>query len=219
MSNLTDITSLKTFLGISDDSEDNLLALLIPQVSDAIEEYLGRTFTSATYTEYYMGEGTPFLVLNQRPVTSITSVYLDEEGYWGQPSGSFAAPTLLQQGVDYALEIDQSDGTSRSGKLYRIKSYWPIAFTYITGVISSNMGPATGNVKVTYVGGSNAPANVKLACNMAIARIRLLAPYGMALQSESYEEYSYSLLGYVPDHIFTAEVRSLLARYRTIALG
>lgn len=79
------------------------------------------------------------LHLSHTPVwnTGLT-VYLDKSANAGQASDAFAAATLLTQGTDYWLDIDDhTRGFSRSGILYH-SSVWPNE-------------PRT--VKVTYYGG------------------------------------------------------------------
>lgn len=217
---LTTLSDLKLTLGITDSTEDSLLTLLITQVSNFIEEYCGRTFASTSYTEYYCGNNQPFIVLNQRPVTAIASVYLDDNALWGQAPLSFAAGTLLTAGVDYALDIDQPDGSSRSGRLYNANGYWDAPFTHTPGIITSFLGPFKGNIKITYTAGySSVPTALALECNMAIAKIRQMAQYGMAIASQSYEEYSIAFMADAQRHMLSPEVRSVLARYRNIAVA
>jgi hypothetical protein len=220
MGNLTTLSDLKTFLNINDTSEDSALNLVIPQVSAAMIEYLDKgAFGQTTYIEIYSGNGQADLVLNQRPVSSISSIYLDDAAYWGQAPGAFAPGTLLQEGVDYALIIDQPDGSSRCGMVRNLNGFWDVPFTYTPGIITPFVGPGNGNIKITYTTSANVPAQIQLACNMAIASIRNTAAYGQAISSESYEEYSVSLPTDGMRHIFTPEVRSLLARFRNVAIA
>lgn len=217
---LCTLSDVKTVLGVTDTSEDTLLNLLITWASNAIEEYCDRVFGTATYTEFYSGSGTPYLTLNQRPVTSITSVYLDNGAYWGSASGAFGSSTLLTAGTDYALVKDQANGSSRCGLLYRINGCWDRPLSYSPGLIAPFDGPATGNAKVVYVGGyATVPTNVALACQLAVASVRQMAQYGQALQSEGYEEYSYTLVAAARRHVLSPEVRSMLARYRNVAVA
>src|SRR5947209_5085880 len=58
-------------LSISDNVEDGLLNLVIPDVCALIEESCGRTFAQAVYTEFYSPDNTPAIILRQRPVTLI----------------------------------------------------------------------------------------------------------------------------------------------------
>lgn len=66
---------------------------MIGRVSTAFETYCGRIFNSATYTEYYDGNGHSNLYLDQYPVTSITSINDDTSWLWTSstliPSASY----------------------------------------------------------------------------------------------------------------------------------
>ena len=59
---------------ITDASQDALLGALITAVSDAVEKFCRRDFTSKAYDELYNGEGDRRLLLRQYPVQSVQSV-------------------------------------------------------------------------------------------------------------------------------------------------
>lgn len=216
------LADVKNFLGIAvtDTTEDTLLNLVIPTATAAVEAYLCRLIGSNTYTEYYSSNNKPFFSLNQRPVTAITNLWLDNGAYWGQSSNPFASNTLLVQGVDYALFIDQPDGSSRSGLVENVgQGTWNAPWAYTPGIISPLVAPPIGNIKVQYTAGyATIPGNVLLACYMAVARIRNMGAYGQAISSERYEEYSVS---FAPNKggILTTEIRSLLAPYKEVVIG
>jgi len=74
---LTIVDDVKELLGLasSDHSKDNLIIRKINQVSSQIENYCGRSFHRATYTEeVYTGTGTDQIILKNRPVESVTSL-------------------------------------------------------------------------------------------------------------------------------------------------
>jgi len=73
---LTSLADVKESLGIasSDQSYDNLITRTINRVSQQIENYCGRVFKAADYTEDINGTDTDELLLKQRPVNSITSL-------------------------------------------------------------------------------------------------------------------------------------------------
>ncbi len=222
------LADVKTTLGIpsSVTNEDQLLSLVIQWCSDAITEWTGRNFASQSYTEVYCGNGTPYLPLNQRPVTAVASVYLDELAYFGQASGAFAASTELVQGQDYAIYVDQPDGSSRAGLLFNINGWWPIPINYTPGLITPVIGPPVGNIQVTYTAGYAAiPSQIEMACVMLVARVRKMRFYGQMLDSESYEEYSYKLTAPHPGMtaitagLMSPEISSILARFREVAVG
>jgi hypothetical protein len=59
---------------ITDSSQDALLTALITAVSDAIEKYCRRDFTSKSYDELYSGDGDRRLFLREYPIQSVQSV-------------------------------------------------------------------------------------------------------------------------------------------------
>ncbi len=59
---------------ISDSSQDSLLNTLITALSDAIEKYCRRDFTSKSYDELYSGNGDRRLFLREYPLQSVQSV-------------------------------------------------------------------------------------------------------------------------------------------------
>lgn len=75
---LTVIADVKQQLGLENDStKDAFLANLILRAQKLLEKYCGRKFDSATYTEFYDGDGTDELLLNQYPIVSVTSLHDD----------------------------------------------------------------------------------------------------------------------------------------------
>lgn len=219
---LTTLQQYKKSANITTTAEDTRLDILINAVLAAVESYCDRNIISRTYTEYYSGNGRAFIVLNQRPVTSITSIYLDDNGFWGATSGGFSTSNLLTAGTDYALYIDTPEGYSASGMVYSRKGYWDVPTAYSPGLISPSYGPMNGNIKVTYVAGYlTLPADLQLAVNLSVSRIRNSTIYGQMVKEESYEEYAYKLAQ--PDNIDSAlppEAKAILARgYREIAIG
>lgn len=67
------LLELKTYLGITTASEDALLTMLLDSANDFVEGYIGREIASASYTEYFDGDGQREILLNNYPVASITS--------------------------------------------------------------------------------------------------------------------------------------------------
>jgi len=281
---LTTLTAVKAHLGISDSSEDTLLAQLIGGASWAIRRDVGDylygvisantlanptvvtsyghglessdvitiaadnsdptiggaqtvtlltadTFSvpvnvttagtsgvfARTYTEYYDGTGSRELVLRHRPVQSITSVYVDDDGYYGEGSSPFASADLLTAGEDYCLKRDNASESeaSLSGVLLRIGSVWSRPSARVSGLLSSVRGNATGNIKVTYVAGYlRAQPDVALATNQLIAELRRSARDGGALQSESYDYYSYTRQAASEQLTTLSSAMSLLRRFK-----
>ncbi len=66
---LVSLTNLKAYLGISSTGKDAILQAIKDGVEAAAATYCDRAFLipSGGYTEYYDGDGSQQLILNQRP--------------------------------------------------------------------------------------------------------------------------------------------------------
>jgi len=194
---LTDVNECKVFLQIdpADTSEDLRLGFFIEMASAWIEESLNRVgqINYQSRTQYYKGSGTPKLLLRARPVfTSPTIQAWKDSGAWyGSVTDSFSSSNALTYGTDFALEIDQDDGSSRSGILLRINDYWPKRGLRQTGYLSPFVGESFGIIKIIYTAGytqDTLPAPLRLACNTLVAELKQLFPLGFLLAGENYEE-------------------------------
>jgi hypothetical protein len=221
--------TVKTLMGITGTSEDAKLALLVGYVDAAIKRWLGRDIESTTYPSaatngtgdsgYYSGDGSRYLVLRQRPVTAIASIYLDAAGFFGTPSDAFDSGTLLVSGTDYALHLDRYHNAARAsfcGIVERLGGVWPRTAWYKPGNITLDPQNAQGNIKVAYTAGYSAvPGDIVQAAALWVAHWRRIQPQGGMIQSESQGAYSYSMASFqragMPD-----EVRVLLAPYREV---
>ncbi|WP_339730097.1 phage head-tail connector protein [uncultured Gimesia sp.] len=218
---LTDAVTIKTLLGISDTSLDTVLAVLIPQADSIIKGYLQREIEQATYTEYYSGSGNQVIVLNQTPVQSITSVNEDSDGYFGDGTDAFPATSLLFEGTDYVLRKDDATATevSKSGILYRIGKAWPRPSSRLRGQLSSAPGLGLGNLKVVYVAGwATVPADIQFAANKLVTSMLESIDAGGRLESESIEDYSYTLSGAEAAGKFLDSIKGSLSRYKRVVI-
>ncbi len=207
----------------TDTTQDIQLQFLIEQASSWIDEILGRSqwMEKKSRTEFYNGSGSGRLLLNARPVflSPAPTVIIDQNGgFFGSPDDSFVSGDTIEYGETngWCLDIDQPDGTSRSGILVRIGGYWPKPNFRQPGLLSSFVGKASGNIKITYTGGytvESLPAVIRLACNLLVARLKNLFPLGMQLVSESYEERH---IAYLPwkKNMLDGGIRAMLWPYR-----
>lgn len=74
MAELVSIADAKTWLNITDDNCDAILAIVVPNASDAVIEYLGYNPQSSTETEFYNGTGTDSIAVNRVPITEVDEV-------------------------------------------------------------------------------------------------------------------------------------------------
>jgi len=74
---LTTYESVKAYLGLTNDDDQALIEAMIDSVSAVIETFCQRKFKSRAYVEYYSGDGTTELMVDQYPVTAITDIWDD----------------------------------------------------------------------------------------------------------------------------------------------
>lgn len=218
---LTDVTSVKAFLSITNTTEDPFLDILVPAVDAAVKKYLDRDIEQTSYVDYYGGNNTVILTLNEAPVISVSEVKEDVTAYYGSVAGTFGSTTILTSGVDYTVVRDGRNGLIEVGRLQRLNGcVWPCRWEYQAGLLTAVRKPGLGNIKVTYTAGyaqGSIPRDLQLACWLLAARIRLVRKRGGLLpQSESLAEYSYSLQQLVQQQLQLGTVEQLLSRYRRV---
>jgi hypothetical protein len=178
--------------------------------------YYGRKIT-----EYYGGDDTDLLLLRQRPVQSISSVYVDSQAFYGEASGAFDSSTLLVAGTDYALLRDGSTTRAEKssiGGLVRIGNVWPAVRKRDRGHLSSYSGMGLGNIKVTStIGYAVLPDDIVGMVNTAVAILQRTAATGASLASESLEYYSYSLAQSTSGNDdMVASLKRMIGRYKEV---
>lgn len=123
---LITLAQAKTHLKITASSEDTLLEQMINRAGQVCNTYTGRHLKTATWTEYYNGNGNRTLELSNFPITSVTSVNVDSTRQW-------ASSTAID--TDEDLIVDAPAG---------IIKLWNNGGLFYAGF---------GNVKVVYVAG------------------------------------------------------------------
>jgi hypothetical protein len=71
---LTDLGSLKAWLGVTDGSQDSLLSSLITAASTFVKSWLNRDIVATDYVERYRGNGRKTIVLANGPVVAVSQV-------------------------------------------------------------------------------------------------------------------------------------------------
>jgi len=194
--NLTTRDEVKTYLGVAGTDDDDLVDALIAATSEAIETYCGREFASQTHTEYHDGRGAERLIVNHRPVVSVTSLHDD-------PAREFAADSLIDPD-DYIVYEDAGI----------IELCGSRGFFALPGAFFSD---GLRNVKVVYGAGyDSAPSDVALACKLVTAALYHRGKQGAdGIRSENHAgAYAATYAG----ELFTPEIRALLAHHREAQL-
>ena len=142
---LVSLDEMKRYMKIPPPGTDELdvLADLINDASAWASSYTGRNFLQANYTEFYDGDGSNMLILNNYPVVSLTSINDD-------PARVFGASSNID--ISIQVQIRKDSGVVR---------LWTYAF---------NQG--SGNVKVVYSAGyplASVPYDLRLAVKKIVA--------------------------------------------------
>lgn len=198
---LTTLPKVKIHLGISGSGEDDLLNQLIDEVDSVIQHYTGRkSFDSASRTEYLDGNGKDELFLAHRPLTDVTGVWVDPDGYYGKGTDAFPSEDEWTEG-SYFVPQSEEAAEENASMLVAINRVWP---------------EGRGNIKVTYTAGyETIPADLELAANMLVALTRKGRKEGGPLESETLDRYSYKLLTSTNSKMYpeAGTIRSILSRY------
>lgn len=219
---LTNLSELSAYLqvGTLSTTEVPLYLNMLYAAEEAVKRICQRSFTRGTYTEYLDTVGQPIVTLRETPIISITSVYLDAQGFYGQAPNAFPSTTQLTAGTDYCLMIDRPDGYSYAGRLYRIGYGWPIGTAWNTRNLTPTPTACPGALKVTYVGGySLIPYDLKQVIYQIVADRRGAALNGISMGSESFEGYSYSLGTPDAELMKIGSIARTLNAYRRIVIG
>lgn len=233
---IAQLTDVKTHLGITVSTYDTQIQMWLDAAISAVTNYCGTSFEQTTRTEYYQPDGYK-LVLKNRPVISVTSVYENAAAYWGSASNPWASDYLLTAGTDYALQTDAGElsatygYTSRSGIIIRIGRRWARRYANNTtpGMSGYNLSvpdlPAQGSVKVVYVSGyTNVPDAVMQAVLWEVDAYRSRAGKGgQQMTAESLGEYSYSMAqqdaAFAKGGLLSSAAVQLLAPFKTLGKG
>jgi uncharacterized phiE125 gp8 family phage protein len=130
---LTSTADVKAWLGITTSADDTVLAALVTAVSMWVQNTIGRQIASQTYTEVRHGRNKGALMLNNYPVTSITSIAMNGSAIAARSTFGAAGYYLADDTIylDGGLTFDRGIGN--------------ISITYVAGyaTIPADIAQAT----------------------------------------------------------------------------
>ena len=94
---LTTISAVKTLAGFA-TADDAITQTLITKASTWANNYTSRILAQQTFTEYYDGDGSNLLFLNNYPISSITTIHQDIDREFGDDT--------LEDSTDYFTYAD-----------------------------------------------------------------------------------------------------------------
>lgn len=180
---------LQSMLGLS--TTPALLTLIKNSVEAWAKTYCGRDFLvpSTPYTEYHDGDGSAILRVRQRPIISITSIYVD-------PGRLFSSASLIP-----ATDIIDDSEAKNNGYVE--------LFTY-------RFLEGRKSVKITYSGGyATIPADLSGAVRKIIAQQYKVAD--KKLYAEITQEVGDKRITLNPD-AYPKDAMTVLDRYRRIEI-
>lgn len=158
---LVSLADTKTFLRISDTSDDAILTLLIQDASRAIEDYLGYDLFRQTYVEDLSGQGGNYLLVSRVPLESITSIVkddsttsLDSTTYeiHDMRVGSIYSTVGWSFSPFYSGDIAPGDPDpkkdSQNYQVTYVAGYQPADDTTVTSTVSTNLSTVPGAMKM-----------------------------------------------------------------------
>ena len=204
---IINLNELKSYLKITSSTDDVRLEALITYAQKLVENYCGREFEAASYTEYFDG-GKPSVFVKRIPINNVTTV-------------------AEYDGVDYV----PLNGPNSDGSLYNTASNTNvIEYTFYseTGEVSKMVGETTGvfdmdisghklfnnyakGVKIVYNGGYvTAPADLKL-CVMDVIKMlhKDWQSQSLTFQGETVRQHDFSAM-------FPPHIRRILELYRVV---
>lgn len=208
--------------GVSINGAQTITWISRDKFSVAVDNSAGIAGTTGryvrSYTEFYNGTGTPDLFLRNRPVTAVSSVYLDNNAYSGQGTDPFPSTTLLTAGTDYMLDL-QSSGMCKSGRLIRLSGGWPALKVATAGRLVARTDIGRGNIKVTYTAGyTTIPDDLQSAVAMLVQVLRKTTKKGLPITSESLDYYSYQLASDSEATQQLGSMKQILASYKRLVI-
>jgi len=197
---LTTVAKVKAHLKKTDTTDDALLAALVLSAQAMIEKYCQRHFDAADYgPEYYDGNGECDLLLNEFPLISITSLYVDAERVYG-------SDCLLVEGTDFVKYKDEG----------RIELLTETTGSYVS---ASGFVKAPLAVKVSYRAGyATIPYDLELAANEMVAFLFNNRGVVRNVQSQSIGGYSESFGNASAAVAIPSNVVSLIESYRNFSM-
>lgn len=144
---LVALSDAKDFLKVSSENEDAIIESMINRASSWTNDYTQRLLLSRANTDYYDGDGTGTLILNQYPVTTLTSLNDDVDR-------TFGAGTAINVSTD--VVIDNNNGLIRlfNRAVAFNKGMLNIKAVYTAGYSLANVPASIQEAVLLYIGNS-----------------------------------------------------------------
>jgi len=134
MADLTDLATVKAYMGIKDATKDALINLLIPAISQQIEGYCGRVFAEAAYKGKVWSAGGNVLYLPNYPVTQVRRIMQSDKYVMkiqNTSADAVAATVQIARAEDgtYTMYLNVVGGANESNSSIDIAAVSPNTLT------------------------------------------------------------------------------------------
>lgn len=209
---LCTLANLKTYLGITDTTQDDLLTMLIKQNSAMIENYLGYPLARAENTEVQNVNNNQLLLLDKQPIQSVSSVKIGEQeidDYKLIPK--YSSVGILYRGLGWCGEY-----YTRGMTYDAVSGVYQIEVEYISGYYLPNDEGYTEGAS------DSLPYDIVSACILACSEafnVKMNKAEGIKSYSEGGISTTFADGGTMADCGLSAKVCSMLVDYRRQAVA
>ena len=154
------------------------------------------------YQRQYSSGATNELMVRHLPIRSITNLWIDYDGRFGQQTGAFGAETLQTLGTDYWVSYEQQDDDGAgvcSDGIIRSQGLWPVTagavkIEYVAGFSQAELHGQKNLVDATPILEAVIDEAVRRILKLQSRKKRTRSGWsGGPITSESLGDYSYSV--------------------------
>jgi hypothetical protein len=203
------------------DTQAKFYLPIIDAATAAFRALTGRLFSYGTYVEFLDAPANGNLYVRETPVHSIASIKFDATGGFGQLTDTFGAATALDSTTDYFFRKDRPDGLGYTGEIFTTRpggwSWWGAGGRAVqpAGLLGLHRQSIPGAFRVQYLGGYKlVPADVVWCIVTMVNQFAARGPRGMPFQSESGQQYSYTLGAMQDEAMRLDSVQAVIQRYK-----
>lgn len=209
---LCTLANLKTYLGITTTTQDDLLTMLIKQNSAMIENYLGYPLARAENTEVHNVNNNQLLLLDKQPIQSVANVEIGGQAITDfKLIPKYSSVGILYRGLGWCGEY-----YTRGMTYDAVSGVYEIEVVYTSGYYLPN---DTGYVE----GASDSlPYDIVTACILACAEaynVKMNNAEGIKSYSEGGISTTFADKGTMADCGLSAKICSMLVDYRKQAVA
>lgn len=135
---IVSLAEAKEYLKVTSSGDDAIISHLINATSAWVQNYIKRDVVSQSRVEYYSGDGSSELILKNRPIAAVASLYIDELRAWGSDTLVDSANLIIKKGQGILTAFNLLYGFTHG--------HANIKVTYTAGYTVATDGGASGTM-------------------------------------------------------------------------